>query len=64
MYDINKALRKEYINWHGKQEERIIYPLMVTFQEFNEWHGEDVWILTAFDFVKEDIREFNLQDFV
>ena len=41
-YDIEKALRKEYINWHG----------------------EDVWILTAYDFVKEDIREFNMQDFL
>lgn len=58
-----KVVRKLYKNYKGFTTLRTFVPVSVRFDEKNEWHGENVWILHAFDLDKKEYRDFCLSDF-
>lgn len=58
------VFEKQYRNYKGEVSLRRLVPQGIEFQETNKWHGENVWILHAFDLDKDDVREFALKDFL
>lgn len=64
MYKAEHAITKSYRNYKGEVSDRTFIPLILRFDENNEWHGENVWIIHAYDLDKQDYRDFCLKDFL
>lgn len=50
-----------YRNWRGEISRRTIEPWGVRF-EATDWHPEPQWLLEAWDFDKQAVRDFALAD--
>lgn len=61
--DHPEVIQKLYRNYKGFTTLRTFVPVEVRFDSKNEWHGENVWILHAFDLDKKGFRDFCLSDF-
>lgn len=58
------AVTRKYRNWKGEVSERNIIPLQIYFEEHNEYHGDNVWIMLAWDLDKKDFRDFDIFSFI
>lgn len=61
---MEKVLMFPYINYKGEFSIRNVEPMSLKFNTNNLHHGEDCFILTAYDFTKKDKREFNFEDVI
>ena len=59
-----EVVHKRYRNYKGEVAMRHFIPHSIRFDKYNEWHGNNVWILKAMDVEKNDFRDFSLQDFL
>lgn len=57
----NQTVNITYTNWRGERGIRKIQPIEMIFKS-TEWHPEEQWILKAYDFEREAIREFAMKD--
>lgn len=56
----HSVLQISYTNHRGESAIRNIVPLRIEFR-VSEWHGPlDLWLLIAWDFDKDAVREFEL----
>lgn len=62
--DDPQVVHKNYRNYKGEVALRHFIPVMMRFDKTNKWHGENVWIVHAWDMEKQDFRDFCLQDFI
>ena len=51
----------KYTNYKGQTAWRRILPTKILFTSTN-WHKQNQWILEAFDYDKEEMRQFAVQD--
>jgi len=58
------VIQKKYRNYKGEESLRTFFPHKLRFDLTNEWHGDNVWILNAWDLDKKDYRDFCLIDFL
>lgn len=63
-YEEDKVVKKLYKNYKGEISLRKFVPIEMRFDVFNEWHGDYVWILHAFDIEKNEYRDFCFKDFL
>lgn len=54
-------VRIYYTNHRGAQSWRHIKPIKI-FYGSTEWHTEDQWLLSAYDFEKNAYRDFAMRD--
>jgi len=59
-----KPLTFPYINYKGEFSIRSVEPMSLKFNTKNLYHGEECFILTAYDFEKKGKREFNFEDVI
>ncbi len=59
--DVGREIRLDYRNYRGLRTYRVISPVGVWFG-FTEWHPQPQWLLHAYDWGKEDFRDFALSD--
>lgn len=48
----------DYTNWKGVRGMRRILPIRWVFVHDNEYHPGNQWLLKAFDFERDDYRDF------
>lgn len=58
---ISRKLNIVYKNYHGEISKRSIAPKSIRFG-FSEWHTEPQWLMTAYDYEKNEMREFAMRD--
>lgn len=51
----------DYTNWRGVRSLRKITPHFIGFCR-NEWHPEPQWLLTAYDYPTDSVRQFAMAD--
>lgn len=51
----------DYTNWRGVRSWRKIVPRKIDFGS-NEWHPEPQWLLTAYDYPTDSVRQFAMAD--
>ena len=54
-----RAIRFRYTNWRGETGDRRATPISMRFGA-SRWHGEDQWLMLAYDHDKGVEREFAL----
>lgn len=52
----------DYTNYRGERSLRTIMPIEIGFFEIDNYHGNNQWLLRAFDFDKGAERRFALKD--
>ena len=58
---ISVPLKMTYTNYRGETSVRNVTPKTLRFGT-TEWHPKDCWLLMAWDWDKEGMREFALAD--
>ena len=56
-----RKITMTYRNWRGEISRRTIQPWGVRF-DATDWHPEPQWLLEAWDFDKQAVRDFALAD--
>lgn len=51
----------DYTNYRGKRATRRIKPICMKFGA-NQWHTEPQYLMLAYDYEKESLREFVMKD--
>lgn len=51
----------DYTNYRGERSERRIIPISIKY-EYNEWHPDKQWLLSAYDLDKGVLRFFAMAD--
>lgn len=54
-------IEMQYTNYRGVCSKRTIIPYKIEFRS-TSYHPEPQWILTAYDFSRDDMRDFALAD--
>lgn len=58
------VIQKMYRNYKGEESLRTLFPISLIFEEKNEYHGDNVWIVSAWDLDKKAMRDFCFTDFL
>lgn len=54
-----------YTNWKGETRVREVIPCKVEFQEYNQYHQDNVWIMKAVCVEDQSkFKEFNMEDII
>lgn len=54
-------VRITYTNWKSETSDRTIKPISLYFGS-TEYHPEEQWLLDAYDYEKQDFRQFAMKD--
>jgi predicted DNA-binding transcriptional regulator YafY len=49
-----------YTNWQGVTEVRHVFPQGVVYKAYPPYYPEPLWLLTAWDLDREEVRHFDL----
>lgn len=58
---ITKRIRFSYTNYRGETSVRVAEPTDIRFGS-TERHPDPQWLMSAFDFEKDGVREFAMKD--
>ncbi len=53
-----------YINYKGDFSYRFASPCKVNLEVRNKYHGDNVWLMSAYDYDKEGFRDFAIEDMI
>jgi len=59
--DQGKVVQIVYTNYRGETAVRRVVPEQLVFKG-SEWHGDEQWLLEAYDLDKGALRSFALKD--